>query len=91
MPINIPNELPAKEILESEKIFAIDDENARRQRIRPLRVVILNLMPKKIETETQILRLLSKSPLQLDIDLMKVSSHESKNTSNDHTIIKIFF
>lgn len=48
MPINIPNELPAKEILESEKIFAIDDENARRQRIRPLRVVILNLMPKKL-------------------------------------------
>lgn len=86
MPINIPNELPAKEILESEKIFAIDDENARRQRIRPLRVVILNLMPKKIETETQILRLLSKSPLQLDIDLMKVSSHESKNTSKDHLV-----
>lgn len=86
MPINIPNELPAKEILESEKIFAIEDESARRQRIRPLRVVILNLMPKKIETETQILRLLSKSPLQLDIDLMKVSSHESKNTSKDHLV-----
>lgn len=84
MPINIPDELPAKKTLESEKIFAIDSTNARRQRIRPMRIVLLNLMPKKIETETQILRLLSKSPLQLDIDFMKVSSHESKNTSKDH-------
>ena len=86
MPINIPNGLPAKEILESEKIFAIEDQSARRQRIRPLRAVILNLMPKKIETETQILRLLSKSPLPLDIDLMKVENHESKNTSHDHLV-----
>ena len=60
MPINIPNDLPAKEILESEKIFAIDDRDASKQDIRPLKLVILNLMPKKIETETQILRLISK-------------------------------
>ena len=61
MPINIPDALPAKDILESEKIFAIEDKSAHRQRIRPLKIVILNLMPKKIETETQILRLISKS------------------------------
>ena len=64
MPINIPNGLPAKQILESEKIFALEEDVARKQDIRPLRIVILNLMPKKIETETQILRLISKSPLQ---------------------------
>ena len=56
------------------------------QDIRPLKVAILNLMPKKIETETQILRLISKSPLQVDIDFMKVSSHRSKNTSADHLV-----
>ena len=76
MPIKIPKELPAKEILESEKIFAIEDESAQLQHIRPLKVVILNLMPKKIETETQVLRLISKSPLQVEIDFMKVSGHE---------------
>lgn len=86
MPINIPNGLPAKEILESEKIFALEEEVAQKQDIRPLKVVILNLMPKKIETETQILRLISKSPLQVDIDFMKVSSHISKNTSFDHLL-----
>ncbi|MEG2544076.1 MAG: homoserine O-succinyltransferase [Longicatena sp.] len=84
MPINIPNGLPAKEILESEKIFALEEDIAKRQDIRPLKIVILNLMPKKIETETQILRLISKSPLQVDIDFMKVSGHVSKNTSADH-------
>ena len=72
MPINIPNGLPAKAILESEKIFALEEDIAKKQDIRPLKVAILNLMPKKIETETQILRLISKSPLQVDIDL-----HES--------------
>lgn len=86
MPIKIPKELPAKEILESEKIFAIEDESAQLQHIRPLKVVILNLMPKKIETETQVLRLISKSPLQVEIDFMKVSGHESKNTSKDHLV-----
>lgn len=86
MPINIPNGLPAKEILESEKIFALEEEVAQRQDIRPLKIAILNLMPKKIETETQILRLISKSPLQVDIDFMKVSNHVSKNTSADHLL-----
>lgn len=86
MPINIPNGLPAKEILESEKIFAIEDDSAALQHIRPLRIVILNLMPKKIETETQVLRLISKSPLQVDIDFMKIASHEAKNTSKDHLV-----
>ena len=86
MPINIPNDLPAKEILESEKIFAIDDRDASKQDIRPLKLVILNLMPKKIETETQILRLISKSPLQVDIDFMMVKNHESKKTSHDHLL-----
>ena len=86
MPINIPNGLPAKAILESEKIFALEEDIAKKQDIRPLKVAILNLMPKKIETETQILRLISKSPLQVDIDFMKVSSHRSKNTSADHLV-----
>ncbi|MEG0527922.1 MAG: homoserine O-succinyltransferase [Longicatena sp.] len=86
MPINIPNGLPAKEILESEKIFALEEEVANHQDIRPLKIAILNLMPKKIETETQILRLISKSPLQVDIDFMKVGNHVSKNTSADHLL-----
>lgn len=86
MPINILNGLPAKEILESEKIFALEEDVARKQDIRPLRIAILNLMPKKIETETQILRLISKSPLQVDIDFMKVSNRVSKNTSADHLL-----
>ena len=86
MPINILNGLPAKEILESEKIFALEEDVARKQDIRPLRIAILNLMPKKIETETQILRLISKSTLQVDIDFMKVSNHVSKNTSADHLL-----
>lgn len=86
MPINIPNGLPAKDILESEKIFALEEDVAVKQDIRPLRIVILNLMPKKIETETQILRLISKSPLQVDIDFMKVETHVSKNTSADHLL-----
>lgn len=86
MPINIPNGLPAKEILEGEKIFALEEEVANKQDIRPLKIAILNLMPKKIETETQILRLISKSPLQVDIDFMKISTHKSKNTSADHLV-----
>ena len=86
MPINIQTGLPARDILESEKIFAIEDDSASRQHIRPLKAVILNLMPKKIETETQILRLISKSPLQVDIDFMKIDSHKSKNTSEDHLV-----
>ena len=86
MPINIPDGLPAKTILQQERIFALEEEVASHQRIRPLRLAILNLMPTKIETETQILRLISKSPLQVSCDFMRVSSHESKNTSADHLV-----
>ncbi|WP_058270864.1 homoserine O-succinyltransferase [Olsenella massiliensis] len=86
MPINIPDGLPAKKTLSQERIFALEEEAASSQQIRPLRVVILNLMPTKIETETQILRLISKSPLQIDCDFMRVSSHESTHVSKDHLV-----
>ncbi len=86
MPINIPDGLPAKQILHEERIFALEEEVASGQHIRPLRVAILNLMPTKIETETQILRLISKSPLQVSCDFMRVSSHESRNVSSDHLV-----
>ena len=86
MPIKVADGLPAKTILHRERIFALEDEVARNQQIRPIKVAILNLMPTKIETETQILRLISKSPLQVDCDFMRVSSHQSKNTSEDHLI-----
>lgn len=86
MPINIPDGLPAKQTLHQERIFALEEEVAIRQEIRPLHVAILNLMPKKIETETQVLRLISKSPLQVSCDFMRVSSHQSKNVSADHLV-----
>jgi homoserine O-succinyltransferase len=86
MPINIPDGLPAKKILHEERIFALEEEVAERQEIRPLKVAILNLMPTKIETETQILRLISKSPLQVSCDFMRVSTHESTHVSQDHLV-----
>ncbi|RBP97675.1 homoserine O-succinyltransferase [Bifidobacterium aemilianum] len=86
MPINIPSGLPARAILDSERIFALERPEAERQSIRPLKLVILNLMPKKIETETQLLRLISKSPLQVEIDFMKVSSHKSTHVASDHLV-----
>lgn len=86
MPINIPDGLPAKETLHQERIFALEEEVANNQQIRPLRVVILNLMPTKIETETQILRLISKTPLQVSCDFMRVSSHEATHVSADHLV-----
>ena len=86
MPITIPDGLPAKHILHTERIFALEEETASGQDIRPLNVVILNLMPTKVETETQLLRLISKSPLQVNVDFMRVSSHESKHVSADHLI-----
>lgn len=86
MPINIPDGLPAKRILHDERIFALEEEIAQHQQIRPLKVVILNLMPTKVETETQILRLISKSPLQVSCDFMRVSSHESTHVSADHLV-----
>lgn len=84
MPINIPNNLPAYTALSNENIFVMTDIVARHQDIRPLRIAIVNLMPKKIETETQILRLLSNTPLQVDIELLQMATHTSKNTSSEH-------
>lgn len=81
MPINIPNDLPAAEILRNENIFVMTENRALAQDIRPLKIVILNLMPTKTTTETQLLRLLSSSPLQVDITLLYPSSHNCKNTS----------
>jgi homoserine O-succinyltransferase len=86
MPINIPDGLPAKKTLHEEHIFALEEEIADAQHIRPLKVVILNLMPTKIETETQILRLISKSPLQVDCDFMRASTHESTHVAADHLV-----
>ena len=86
MPIKIPDGLPARDILDSERIFALEQDDAERQRVRPLKLVILNLMPKKIETETQLLRLVSKSPLQVDVDFMKTSTHEATHVSADHLV-----
>lgn len=86
MPINIPSSLPAKKILESENISTIESKRAMSQDIRPLKIVILNLMPKKIETETQLLRLLGNSPLQIDIELLQINNHISKNTSAEHLL-----
>ena len=86
MPINIPNSLPARKQLESENIFVMTEKRALKQDIRPLHLVILNLMPKKIVTETQLLRRLGTSPLQVKIDLMCTSSHQSKNTPEEHLL-----
>ena len=84
MPIRISQDLPASQILQNENIFVMTHDRAEQQDIRPLKILILNIMPKKIETETQILRLLSNTPLQVDIELMHVASHVSKNTSLSH-------
>ena len=86
MPIKIPSGLPARDILDSERIFALEKPEAERQCVRPLKLVILNLMPKKIETETQLLRLISKSPLQVEVDFMKTSTHEATHVSADHLV-----
>ncbi len=92
MPIKIPYDLPAYKTLVNENIFVMSNDRAEHQDIRPLKIVILNLMPKKIETETQIMRLLSNTPLQVDIELLQVSSHVSKNTPLSHmsTFYKTF-
>lgn len=84
MPIKVPDHLPAKEILTNENIFVMDESRAFRQDIRPLRIVILNLMPTKETTETQLLRLLSNTPLQVEITLLHPETHLSKNTSAEH-------
>ena len=84
MPIKIQSDLPVKEILEKENIFVMDESRASHQDIRPIQILILNLMPLKEETELQLLRSLSNTPLQVDVTFMAVQSHESKNTSVSH-------
>lgn len=84
MPIKITNELPAKTFLEQENVFVMTEDRANSQDIRPLKILILNLMPTKIATETQILRLLGNTPLQVDIELLQTVTHVSKNTSQEH-------
>lgn len=86
MPIKIANELPGQQTLEQENIFVMTEDRAIQQDIRPLRIILLNLMPTKIATETQFLRLLSNSPLQVDLELLQTSTHKSKNTSEDHMV-----
>ena len=84
MPIKIQSDLPVKEILERENIFVMDENRALHQDIRPINILVLNLMPLKEETELQLLRSLSNTPLQVDVTFMTVESHESKNTSLSH-------
>ena len=84
MPIKIADKLPATKQLAKENIFVMTEKRAARQDIRPLKIAIVNLMPEKIKTETQLLRLLSNSPLQVEVDLIQMSSHISKNTSEEH-------
>jgi homoserine O-succinyltransferase len=86
MPVNIPDRLPAIEALKKENIFVMDTTRASQQDIRPLRIAVLNLMPVKITTETDLIRLLSNTPLQLEIDLVKIEGHYSKNTPVEHML-----
>ena len=86
MPIKIPNNLPAAEILLKENIFVMTETRAMTQDIRPLRMLLLNLMPKKIETETQLTRLLGNTPLQIELDLLRMEAHQSLNTSQEHLL-----
>ncbi len=86
MPIKIPNELPAVQTLTDENIFVMTETRAITQDIRPLRILLLNLMPTKIDTETQISRLLSNSPLQVELELIHMRTHKSKNTSEEHLL-----
>ncbi len=84
MPVNIPRDLPARSVLESENVFVMSRERAGQQDIRPLRIAIVNLMPTKVATETHLLRLLGNTPLQLEITLLHMDSHTSRNTSSAH-------
>jgi homoserine O-succinyltransferase len=86
LPIKISDSLPARAVLEGENIFVMTENRARHQDIRPLKLLILNLMPTKVVTETQILRCLSNTPLQIEVELLKTSSHQSKNTSEEHLL-----
>lgn len=84
MPLRLPDKLPAIKLLEDENIFVIDETRGHTQDIRPLKVVVLNLMPIKITTETDLIRLLSNTPLQIDVTFMKLKTHTSKNTPVEH-------
>ena len=86
MPIKIPNDLPAVKTLESENIFVMTETRAITQDIRPLKILILNLMPKKIETETQLARVLGNTPLQVDLELIHTETHKSKNVAEEHLL-----
>ena len=86
MPIKIPNDLPAVKVLNDENIFVMTESRAVSQDIRPLRILLLNLMPKKIETETQLSRLLGNTPLQVELELIRTKTHTSKNTSEEHLL-----
>lgn len=86
MPVKIPKTLPARGILEDENVFVMDEERAEHQDIRPLHVAILNLMPTKIATETQLLRLLGNSALQVEVTLLHTASHESQNVDAEHLL-----
>jgi len=87
MPIKIPDNLPAAEILTNENIFIMNEDRAVHQDIRPLKIAILNLMPTKIVTETQILRLLGNSPIQVEIELLHPKTHKCKNTPEEHLTV----
>jgi len=89
MPINIPNNLPAIAILKNENIFIMDEQRASQQDIRPLRIALCNLMPLKIVTETDFIRVLSNTPLQIELDFFYMDKHDSKNTSKEH--LHIFY
>lgn len=84
MPINVPDQLPAIELLEQENIFIMDESRASKQDIRPLKIIIVNLMPIKITTETDLIRLLSNTPLQIEIEFLRMKGHNSKNTPDEH-------
>lgn len=86
VPIKIPNNLPASKILKDENVFVMDENRALTQQIRPLKLLILNIMPTKIVTETQLLRMLSNTPLQIEVDWIHMASHESKNISQEHLL-----
>ena len=84
MPITIPDGLPATRVLQNENIFCISSSQAEQQDIRPMRILLLNLMPKKIETEIHLLRMLSNTPLQVDVELMRINNRPSRNTPIEH-------
>ena len=87
MPLRLPDKLPAIELLKHENIFVMDESRAHSQEIRPLKIVVLNLMPLKITTETDLVRLLSNTPLQLEVYFMKLKSHTPKNTPIEHMMM----